>query len=156
MTIEKIPADKIMIMSDEWHRAFNTYGCDPMCHCCDKLIKVNGKFHLATIQKTKSPHWGDGLEMGKRALQGEKITGKTILKEESDYFYIRDEFKDNDKQKLKERVNEFTLESHEVMLCDKCTAETYFNKQINEIDQEIVERDEPKGGCFRINGKIIH
>lgn len=51
MTVEQIPSDYLVIMTDFWHRAFNVRGCDPGCHCCGKSIPVGSKFKLSTVNK---------------------------------------------------------------------------------------------------------
>jgi len=49
MTVEEIPADELVVMTDLWHRAFNAAGCNPQCHGCYKYLKIGDKFKLATI-----------------------------------------------------------------------------------------------------------
>jgi hypothetical protein len=49
MKVEEIPSDKIVVMTAEMHRLFNAGGCDPMCHCCFKPLKVSEEFKLSTI-----------------------------------------------------------------------------------------------------------
>lgn len=49
MSIEEIPADELIEMTDTWHRAFSAAGCNPACHGCWEHIKVGEKFKLATI-----------------------------------------------------------------------------------------------------------
>lgn len=109
MTIEEIPSDQIVIMNDYWHRAFNSAGCNPECHCCNMAIKVGMGFRLATVEqhgwKTNQVHNEDGTT--------------------------------------------------EVMLCGLCTADTYAKKLAkyrDDVHKEVVRT----GGCFRVNGKIIH
>lgn len=46
MSIEEIPADELVEMTELWHRSFNAAGCNPVCHCCDKMINVGDKFKL--------------------------------------------------------------------------------------------------------------
>lgn len=46
MNVEEIPANEVVIMTDFWHRSFNAAGCNPACHCCDRLITVDDKFKL--------------------------------------------------------------------------------------------------------------
>lgn len=109
MTVEQIPADKLMTMTEEWHRAFNASGCNPMCHGCYKNIKVNEKFKLATIEAA--------VAKGSAARN--------------------------------------TIESKEVMLCEKCNPEDV-EKQDAKVIEEYRKMREEGGGCYRINGKIIH
>lgn len=49
MSIEEIPADQVILMTDTWHRAFEAGGCSPMCHCCFKELLPNDMFKLATV-----------------------------------------------------------------------------------------------------------
>lgn len=56
MTIEEIPSDELVTMTDFWHRAFNAAGCNPGCHCCEKLIPVGTNFKLSTIKDAKPQH----------------------------------------------------------------------------------------------------
>lgn len=53
MKIEEIPSDELVEMTEPFHRAFKTEGCDPACHCCWKPIAVGVKFKLATIERPK-------------------------------------------------------------------------------------------------------
>jgi hypothetical protein len=46
-------------------------------------------------------------------------------------------------------------ESKEVMLCDECTVEK-MNALTEARKKEIEERSANGGGCYRVNGKIIH
>lgn len=47
------------------------------------------------------------------------------------------------------------IETREVMLCDKCTAEDV-EKRASTANSLYQKRREEGGGCFRINGKIVH
>lgn len=53
------------------------------------------------------------------------------------------------------RIN---IQSRDVMLCEKCTPETLDeNNRIRKEEKRLREIERAKsGGCFRINGKIIH
>jgi hypothetical protein len=51
MNIEQIPSDELVTMTDFWHRAFNTKGCDPGCHCCGKALAIGSTFKLATVDR---------------------------------------------------------------------------------------------------------
>ena len=48
--LEKIPADKIVVMTDIFYKAFQASGCSPICHCCVKDLKPTIKFKLATVE----------------------------------------------------------------------------------------------------------
>jgi len=127
MSVEEIPADKIIQMTESLHRLFNAGGCNPMCHACKDMLPVGYMFHLGTIDIAK---WKKGE--GNTYLTTYKIpTGIT--------------------------------ESREVMLCDKCTPETYkyletkmFEENEAEFQRLKIKHERNGGGCFRINGKIIH
>jgi len=46
-------------------------------------------------------------------------------------------------------------ESREVMLCDECSVDDYNNMSVEAI-KSYEEYRKKGGGCFRVNGKIIH
>lgn len=154
MTVEEIPSDELVTMTDFWHRAFNASGCDPMCHCCKKMIPVDNYFKLSTIEESNGYTSGDGLELKIAVLKGEIKATKSAVKKYYDYD-IRDEFKTKDTKDLLDLTENFKTHSKEVMLCDKCTPQDYKNLQIEILEGRIIERDKPKGGCFRVNGKIV-
>lgn len=129
MKVEEIPADETLEMSITWHRAFNAAGCNPQCHCCRQYIPIGGLFKLATVNETPNVY-GWGLEAGIKLLLG--------------------------KVKQINWGGRQRLHTKEVMLCDICTPEAYKERQIKIMEGQITERDKPKGGCFRINGKIVH
>lgn len=52
-------------------------------------------------------------------------------------------------------LNYTDLESREVMLCDTCTTEDLNKPEIDKIKIEKARRA-AGGGCFRVNGKIVH
>lgn len=130
MKVEEIPADQLVEMTELFHRSFKAAGCDPECHCCANKIPIGAKFKLATVMQ-KPTVWGNGLEKGIDILKGKITTLKDM--------------NDND-----------MVHSHEVMLCEVCTPVMYHEKVIKELEGKIAERDKPRGGCFRINGKIVH
>jgi len=155
MNVEEIPSNELVVMTNFWHRAFNAAGCDPMCHNCKSMIQVGNRFKLATIETSDSYVAGDSLELKVAVLKGEVVPSKKVVKEYFD-FEIRTEFKSHDTKGLNRLVDKFKTHTKEVMLCDKCTPEDYKKLQIEILEGRIIERDKPKGGCFRINGKIIH
>lgn len=130
MTVEQIPSDKLVKMTSIFHRAFNAAGCDPECHCCGNKIPVGENFKLSTVVK-KPMVWGTQLEEGIEIMQGKINSYK-------DY--------NGDEQ----------VHSQEVMLCHICTPLMYHEKVIEQFKGEITSRDKPRGGCFRINGVIVH
>ena len=154
MNVEQIPANELVTMTDFWHKAFNAVGCNPQCHCCGKMISTNILFKLSTVTANKHEVWGNGLELQKGILEGTLKADAKTVKGYLD-FDIRPEYKEHDKNKLAEHVNEVTPETKEVMLCETCTPALFLEKEIQWIDKAIAERDKPKGGCFRVNGKIV-
>lgn len=127
MKVEEIPSDEIIVMTSEMHRLFNANGCNPMCHACKEMIPVGNRFHLGTIEKAK---W-KRVENNSYLTSYKIPTGETVSKE--------------------------------VMLCDNCTPETYKyleNKMFEENEKEYQrlkrKHERNGGGCFRINGKIVH
>lgn len=130
-SIEKIPSDRVVTMSSFWHKAFNSAGCDPECHLCDNPIKVNHKFKLATVIKTPSL-WKP--EEAKRAIE--------LIKGEIDSYPSYNE-------------EDTVSESHEVMLCENCTVEAYQEAQIQNLKNRAERMRSGRGGCFRVNGKIV-
>lgn len=55
ITVEQIPADETVVMTEFWHKAFNAAGCDPACHICYEKIAVGSKFKLATVKNAVAP-----------------------------------------------------------------------------------------------------
>ncbi len=47
------------------------------------------------------------------------------------------------------------VESREVMLCETCTVEKYNQMSQKAIKEYEKYRKSPRGGCFRVNGKIV-
>lgn len=154
MKVEEIPSDELVVMTSFWHKAFNSAGCDPMCHCCNKMIKVNDSFKLATVLECNK-QWGYAVYFQKEVLLGnKKPTMKDYLAFNDEK--IRPEFKKWDTDKAKKNAEKYRPESKEVMLCDNCNADTFMEKEIVILDKEITKLEEPKkGGCFRFNGKIV-
>lgn len=133
MKIETIPADEVIKMTKLLHRAFNAAGCNPMCHCCEKMIPVNANFKLAKVQDLSTPVYVDWQVKNPKSThygEPEHKTSTTL-------------------------VPKFD-KSHEVMLCENCSAEDYHKKQMKEYHSEVKRITAPRGGCFRIDGKIIH
>lgn len=48
-----------------------------------------------------------------------------------------------------------TTDTREVMLCDSCSVDK-FNKMTKSARKKYEKFREEGGGCFRVNGKIIH
>ena len=113
MKVEEIPSDKLVVMTKFWHKAFNTAGCNPMCHCCMRDIKIGEKFKLATVETNKTDSANSGISLMAK------------------------------------------IESREVMLCQSCSVED-MNKMTKINKEKYEEYRNSGGGCFRVNGKIIH
>ncbi len=109
MEIEEIPSDKLVTMTPFWHRAFNAVGCDPMCHCCNKMIPVNNLFKLSTIEEA-TRIGGECSYFQKEVLLGNM---KPVSKDYRTFYKetIRPEFKDFDTKKYNEQAEEYKLES---------------------------------------------
>lgn len=126
-TIEQIPADEVIEMTALFHRLFNAGGCNPMCHCCMKMLPVGSIFKLSTVEQMLYE-----MAEGNIRRYGYKIrTGEVKTKE--------------------------------VMLCEDCTPEAFKDYQENMFTQNQKEYErreqlnkEQGGGCFRINGIIVH
>lgn len=142
INIENIPSDETFAMTDFWHRSFNAAGCNPMCHCCHNKIPVNGKFKLSTIRKV-TPNLIESVNSGISQNCHDDSAVKAIKGEPHD----------------PEDVIDVTTE---VMLCQNCTVELFQKKQLKQLEKGAKAyeeyRNDPsrQGGCFRINGKIIH
>jgi|JI10StandDraft_1071094.scaffolds.fasta_scaffold34252_8 hypothetical protein len=50
MSIRDIPANEIVTMSTNLHRAFCSQGCEPACHGCSKSLPPGSQFQLATLE----------------------------------------------------------------------------------------------------------
>ena len=48
-----------------------------------------------------------------------------------------------------------SIESRDVMLCDECTVEKMNNRTKKRVMEYEAYRASAKGGCFRVNGKIV-
>lgn len=154
MTVETIPSDELIEMSDLFHRSFNAAGCDPMCHCCEKMIPIGSQFKLATVFIAPNK-WGESAYFQKEVLLGNK---KAKFKDYLKFFKldIRKNYEDFDTKSYRKDAEKYSLESKEVMLCEKCNPETFQLKELEYLEKEIIRIETPQGGCFRINGKIIH
>lgn len=137
MGIEEIPSDELIEMTELFHRAFNAAGCNPACHCCYHFINVGDNFKLSTVREVKI-NSGDSANSSNVAFERDRLKVLTGEIESS------------------ERVKDIT---HEVMLCKYCTSDLFQKKQLDKVKdlskkaQEYYDRG---GGCFRVNGKIIH
>lgn len=157
MTVEQIPADIKVKMTDVWHRSFNASGCNPKCHLCHKLIKIGQYFKLSTVFQaapdTNCLHWYKDLtELQIKAIKGEEITDEYLGYLKKDFFF---EEKFKEKGGLKGVIKLSQPIQKEVMLCSGCTPAMYTKQQLDILEGRIIERDKPRGGCFRINGKIV-
>lgn len=132
MSIETLPSNKLIEMTELFHRAFNAAGCNPMCHCCEKMIPIGDKFKLSTVQPLSCPVY-DG-----------------------DSFSAQEQLKKEGKLDFCSTVAPLWEESKEVMLCAACTPEKFKEKEMKYYKGEVKRIREPEGGCFRVNGKIVH
>lgn len=154
MKIEEIPSDQDILMTDLLHRAFNAGGCNPMCHCCEKMLPIGVDFKLATVFDANRL-FGEAAYFTKEILLDNK---KATFKDYMAFFQrrIRPEHAVFDTKDFKERAEEYKLQQKEVMLCDSCTSKDYKNMLIAVCDKEIARMKAPRaGGCFRVNGKIV-
>ena len=137
MQIEEIPSDELIEMTNLFHRAFNAAGCNPACHCCYHFIEVGDKFKLSTVRDVRTHNHGTS-NIGEGAFAEDRLGVLEGKIEKAD------------------RVTDIT---HEVMLCVECTPELFHKKQLNESRMHSVQYKKYRdngGGCFRINGKIVH
>lgn len=49
MTLDDIPADEILVLTEQLARLFRAKDCEPTCHCCYEPIKVGETFKLAMV-----------------------------------------------------------------------------------------------------------
>ena len=159
MNVEEMPADELVVMTQHWHKAFNVHGCNPMCHCCGKFIGVGEKFKLATTLVRPEWHvclhwYNDINELMIKALSGEEIVIDDLQENKEKDFFFDEKFKnEGGLEGIKKIVQP---SERDVMLCDVCTPEKIKQHEINSLKIGVSERDRPKrGGCFRVNGKII-
>ena len=137
MSIEEIPSNELVEMTALFHRAFNAAGCNPACHCCYRFIEVGDKFKLSTVRDVHTQKHGTS-NIGEGAFAKDRL--KVI----------------EGKIEKADRVTDVT---HEVMLCIKCTPELFHERQHKEAKEHTEQYEKYRkngGGCFRINGKIIH
>lgn len=137
MSIEEIPSDQVFDMSELFHRSFKAAGCDPACHCCYKFIPVGEKFKLSTIREVRvdMSHTSNTSETAfaqdrLKVIKGDLIKSPSIIDE-----------------------------TKEVMLCKKCTSGLFHKKQLDaaHISSDLAKKYYQRGGgCFRVNGKILH
>lgn len=115
MTVEEIPADEIVNMTEFWHKAFKVNGCTPCCHSCGKWILPGHLFQLTTV-KTRTQYRAGQTKVG-----------------------IGDRH-----------------ESTEIMICGTCDPKEFEIKEYEAAELYKKRKAEEGGGCFRINGKIVH
>ena len=48
MSLSKLPANKLLTMTEARAHLFRAAGCEPTCHNCDEPIESQTKFKLAT------------------------------------------------------------------------------------------------------------
>jgi hypothetical protein len=207
MKVEEIPSNEIVIMNPDMHRLFNAGGCDPMCHCCFRSLKVNEKFKLSTITELiiqeESPLDYISTKLKLEQRKGKVITEKDLWKAhkiEMGYSYdyrkhgmgIHEPNRENIKVSYEEYISHIKEKSNlfkhphykdkvsvfdssneekwieirdrffndvtkEVMLCENCTPDEFSKREKDGFSENIREYEKPKkGGCFRINGKIVH
>ena len=154
MEIENIPSDKLIEMTELFHRSFNAVGCDPMCHCCEKMIPVGNYFKLSTIFEAPQK-WGECAYFQKEILLGNQTAS---LEDYIKFFEyeIREQHKEFDLNQYEKDAERYELSSKEVMLCEDCSPKSFMLKELDYLEKEIIRIETPKGGCFRVNGKIIH
>jgi len=116
MSVEDIPADEIIKMTDLLHRTFSAAGCIPACHCCKKWLPVGEDFKLSTVKLTTVMAQGGGNNYPGAG----------------------------------------NLTTKEVMLCSECTSEKYAAMTDKKIQEYKDWQKQTGGGCFRVNGKIVH
>ncbi len=136
MGIEEIPSDELIEMTALFHRSFNAAGCDPACHCCYTKIPVGDKFKLATVRIVKTD--SEGSQSSARMFAKDRLD---VISGETDSHH---------------RINDV---SREVMLCASCTVDLFQEKQLSKAKKDVEDAENfvsSGGGCFRINGKIVH
>jgi len=52
MTLDDIPADKILELTVELDRLFKAAGCEPACHVCLRKIDLGEQFQLLSFEGT--------------------------------------------------------------------------------------------------------
>lgn len=85
-TIENIPANELVVMTEAMHRLFTVGGCDPTCHGCHKKLKIGKPFKLAEITKAnlkdaQARLWPDFFKSKKlhEVMLCEKCTPKSMI-----------------------------------------------------------------------------
>ena len=99
MSIEQLPSDELIEMTELFHRAFNAAGCNPACHCCYHFIEVGDKFKLSTVRDVHTHKHGTS-NIGEGAFAEDRLKVIEYKIEKAD------------------RVTDVT---NEVMLFIKCT-----------------------------------
>lgn len=118
MSIEEIPADEIVTMTDFWFRAFDSNGCKPCCHATGRWINVGDRFLLATVKTRKKPnHYTPGT------------------------FSL---------------LNSGDVISREIMVSADVDLIAFEKSEYKEAKLYKERQESARGGCFRINGKIVH
>lgn len=81
MTVEEIPADELVLMTEPFHRAFKSCGCDPACHCCENPIVVGKTFKLATVDEAEeiSTNYPDRFQDVIDNFEENKVTREVML-----------------------------------------------------------------------------
>ncbi len=136
MEVEEIPSNQLIEMTEIVHSSFKKHGCDPMCHCCNKVLIIGGLFKLSTVRDAVA-------EANNGLINKDKINLIKSGKDKIELSYNGIDFTVEEKDLFKP--------SRDVMLCDECTPELYEDKEKRKILKYHIS-----GGCFRINGKIVH
>ena len=50
-SLDDIPADVLITMTDELERLFRAGGCNPTCHVCNKRLAIGRHFTLMSLNK---------------------------------------------------------------------------------------------------------
>ncbi len=81
MTLDDIPADEVVILTEQLDRAFRAVRCVPTCHCCGVPILIGDKFKLAMTETVDAPglssRWHGGA---KDEMLCERCTPEKLLK----------------------------------------------------------------------------
>lgn len=164
MTVQEIPEDQVLEMTSALHRAFNIAGCDPMCHCCEKMLPVGSQFKLAMTKRIEKPYWLDIGLIEKALIEGKEVTdedvwkahdpmmrtsGWTFLKGSSKLLDPHTELNYKQYKKIRSRsdlvnvdvdpfldlIQSYQSKSVDVMLCEQCDDMSFRKAEIRKLSE---------------------
>ena len=97
-TLNDVPADTQMVMTEDLERLFRVAKCNPPCHACLKTIPIGGPFQLVSLDGT------DEMTCGKCGRDDLRERHKQVSKEKAQV--VTDRAQAKEKHRLLKRSQE--------------------------------------------------